>query len=106
MLPNGKGLWSQAAAVNTGGSITGALYNSSLDYSPAVWPTARSAPRVLSGVIGLAWDINDGGLGVGTEYRNGSNYAFLWEPNGALTYLPALRAEGWRPRPSRSTIAT
>ncbi|MGQ0649290.1 MAG: hypothetical protein ACT4P7_17195 [Gemmatimonadaceae bacterium] len=90
MLPNGKGAWSLAAALNTSAAITGTVFMNSVDYHPAVWPTPRTTPRLLTSVTGTASDINDAGLVVGTEIRNGVTHAFLWEPSGALTYLPPL----------------
>jgi hypothetical protein len=91
VLANGSALWSSASAVNTPGAIAGTVFNSSLDYHPAVWTSPISAPVSLPH-LGTAADINDAGLVVGTILRNGVQYAFLWDPiaGSKPTMLPPL----------------
>lgn len=96
LLASGGALASAAMAVNSGGAITGALdfgYSGtplSPDIRPAVWSNASSAPLVAP-LRGVAYDINDAGMVVGTAIKAGGQYGFVWDTAGGPVLLPPLR---------------
>lgn len=96
LLPH-NGLASAAMAVNTHSAIVGSVdygYTGvplTPDNRPAVWSTASSPPRVAP-IKGIAWDINDQGLVVGSAYTKTGQFAgFVWDTTGSPVLLPPIR---------------
>lgn len=96
LLASGGAQASAAMAVNTGGAITGALdfgYSGTPltpDIRPAVWSNASSGPLVAP-LKGVAYDINDAGMVVGTAIKSGGQFAFVWDTTTGPVILPPLR---------------
>ena len=93
-LLNGPGIGSRAEAVNERGEIVGSVNVGSpqqpLDV-PAYWRRV-GVPPVLLHDPGIASDINDHGLVVGTVTTpQGTGRAYVWTPStGSLVWLPPL----------------
>ncbi len=99
-LPLGPGQRSHAYGVNARGQIVGHLDLGPLgapNLVPAFWPSTTTAPIILK-YPGQAVDINDHGLVVGTIWRNGLEYGFVWDFSGLvgtqLTVLTPLPGGG------------
>ncbi len=91
------GLAAAAMAVNSHGAIVGTVdygytgIPATLDNRPAVWADASSAPLVAP-IKGIAYDINDHGLVVGTTFNKKGQFAgFVWDTTGQPVLLPPLR---------------
>ena len=89
LLAMSGGSESAAMAVNTHGAVAGTVYYGSLDHFPAVWSNASAAPLVAT-LQGIAYDINDAGLVVGTALAKGGQFGFVWDTTGKPKLLPPL----------------
>ena len=93
-LSNGPGVASRAEAVNERGEIVGGVNAGTLQSPrdvPAYWRRVGVAPLLLSN-SGIASDVNDHGIVVGTFYPpTGFGEAFVWTPStGLLELLPPI----------------